>query len=181
MVTVTSGEYDLTTPEGRAYARIVGAIARQESERKSVRAKRKAEELAAAGKVGGGGHRPFGYESDRVTIRKDEAALIREAVTSVNDGARIRSIVWDWSQRGIRTTTGKSWVAGTLKRTLMSPRIAGLREHQGEVVGEAEWDGVVDRSEWEQCRARLIANGNGNRRRSRKYLLTGGPSCLRSL
>jgi DNA invertase Pin-like site-specific DNA recombinase len=174
VVTVTSGEYDLTTPEGRAYARIVGAIARQESERKSVRAKRKAEELASAGKVGGGGHRPFGYESDRITIRKDEGALIREAVASVNDGARIRSIIWDWSQRDIRTSTGKPWVAGTLKRTLMSPRIAGLREHQGEVVGEAEWDGVVDRSEWEQCRARLIANGNGNRRRSRKYLLTGG-------
>ena len=33
--TVTSGEYDLTTADGRAHARIVGAIARQESEKKS--------------------------------------------------------------------------------------------------------------------------------------------------
>ena len=37
VVTVTSGEYDLSTPEGRATARIVGAIARQESERKAER------------------------------------------------------------------------------------------------------------------------------------------------
>jgi DNA invertase Pin-like site-specific DNA recombinase len=38
VATVTSGRYDLTIPEGRATARIHGAIARQESERKSTRA-----------------------------------------------------------------------------------------------------------------------------------------------
>ena len=68
VATVTSGNYDLATPEGRAHARIIGAIARQESERKSVRQKAANRHRAMSGQRVGG-RRPFGYEQDGLTVR----------------------------------------------------------------------------------------------------------------
>ena len=46
---VTGGDYVLTTPEGRFTARIVGAVARKESEDRSRRVRRKHLELAEQG------------------------------------------------------------------------------------------------------------------------------------
>ncbi|HEX7590633.1 MAG TPA: recombinase family protein, partial [Candidatus Limnocylindrales bacterium] len=59
--TVTAGEYDLATSTGRMAARIVGAVARKESEGMSERLRRKMDELAAAGQPHAGGCRAFGY------------------------------------------------------------------------------------------------------------------------
>src|SRR5262245_50374036 len=49
VVTVTAGAYDLATPSGRMTARVVGAVARHESEHKSERIRRKHRELAEHG------------------------------------------------------------------------------------------------------------------------------------
>ncbi len=74
VVTVTAGEYDLATPEGRLTARIVGSVARKESEDKSRRIRRKHLELAEAGRHVGG--RAFGYEPGGVDVRPSEGALV---------------------------------------------------------------------------------------------------------
>ncbi len=50
LAVVTGGDYDLTTPDGRLSARIVGAVARKESEDRSRRVRRKHLELAEQGK-----------------------------------------------------------------------------------------------------------------------------------
>ncbi len=174
VATVTAGDFDLATPEGRLTARITVSVAMKESEDKSRRARRKQEELAKAGKVGGGGTRPFGFEDDRVTIREDEAELIREAVARIIAGETIYGIGTDWGQRGIETPTGKTqWRSSTLKRMLRSPRIAGLRQHQGEVVGEAVWEAIISPAD----RLRVIAELDNPSRTPgppRSYLLTGG-------
>ena len=172
--TVTSGDIDIATPEGEFYATVVGGIARQESRRKSIRAKRKAEELAQAGKVGGGGTRPFGFENDRVTIREPEAELVREAIERVAAGQSLTSITHDWRERGVTTPTGRTWQPSVLRRMLQSPRIAGLREHRAEVVGDAVWQAIVPRSNWETVRAILNDPSRRARRPPRSYLLTGG-------
>ncbi len=172
MATVT-GDIDLGTDDGRFHARILGAVARKESDDKSRRIRRKHEELAKAGKVGGGGMRPFGYESDRVTIRPQEAALVREAASRILAGASLRSIASDWAERAVLTPAGNHWRSTVLRRMLVSPRIAGLREHRGEVVAEAEWKGIVD----EATHKRLLAifdPRRANARPRRRYLLTGG-------
>ena len=67
---VTGGDYDLTTPEGRFTARIVGAVARKESEDRSRRVRRKHLELAEQGKpavswAGACGATPSGSWSGR--------------------------------------------------------------------------------------------------------------------
>ena len=73
-----SGDVDLGTSDGRFKARILGSVAAKESDDKSRRIRRKMEELARNGQNGGGGTRPFGFEDDRVTIRRSEAKVIRE-------------------------------------------------------------------------------------------------------
>src|SRR6266550_4970021 len=64
LATVT-GRIDLADPDGQFQARILGAVAKKESDDKSRRIRRKHEELAAHGKLSGGGSRPYGYDDDR--------------------------------------------------------------------------------------------------------------------
>lgn len=178
--TCTAGEYDLATPEGRLHARIVGSVARKESEDKSRRLRRKHVELAEAGKVSGGGRRPFGYEADRLTIRNDEAELIREAAAKVLGGASIRSIVVDWRNRGVQTVTGAAWQPTTVKRLLMSARIAGQRSHHGRVVGDAEWPAIIDPDEALRLRAVLsVPKQSQHHTNERSALLAGLIRCGR--
>lgn len=181
VATVTAGDLDLATPAGRMTARIHGAVARHESEHKAERIRRKHVELAETGQVPGGGRRPFGYESDRVTVREDEAELIRDAAARILAGQSLRSIVTEWSERGVRTVTGAQWSTTTVKRLLMSGRISGQREHLGRIASDAVWPAIIRPEQTIRLRALLT-----DQRRSRpagvsarKYLLTGLLYCGR--
>lgn len=177
VLTVTAGALDLSTASGRMQARVVGAVARHESEQKSERLRAKAGQLAAAGKVGGGGWRPYGFEADRVTIRESEAVNIRSAAADVLAGRAIRSIVRSWDAAGITTTTGARWTPFSLRRTLLSARVAGLREHHGDVVADAVWPAIVDRGTWEAV-CRILRDPSRRMNQSAtKYLLTGIAYC----
>jgi site-specific DNA recombinase len=68
-----------------------------------------------------------------------EAEAIKEAATRVLRGESLRSIAMDWNERGIKTLGGRKWQGSLIRRVLMSPRIAGLKDHRGEIVGEATW------------------------------------------
>jgi site-specific DNA recombinase len=155
VATVTSGTYDLTTPEGRAMARVVGAMARQESERKSVRSARKQRELAEQGRTSGGGTRPFGYLDDRTRLHPTEAPLIREAADRLLAGESMRSVLADWTARDIPTVTGKPWRTQTFRTMMLSGRIAGLRYHRGVLVGPAVWEPIITETEHRQLRSRF--------------------------
>lgn len=175
--TVKSGKADFSSPSGRLHARMLGDIATYESEHKSTRLRSKAAELAQAGKVGGGGRRPYGFEKDRVTVREAEAEHIREAAERVLGGESLTAIVRDWSERSVPTVTGTEWSTTAMKTVLKAPRVAGLREHKGEVVADAVWPEILDRQTWERVRAVLVGPSRRKTRRSRKYLLTGLASC----
>ncbi|MFH1330857.1 MAG: recombinase family protein [Actinomycetota bacterium] len=172
LATVT-GEHDLSTGEGRLMARIVGAVARKESDDKSLRLKRKHAELAAAGKVAGGGPRPFGYETDRITVNPSEAAIVREMAARVLAGDSLSSVAADLNTRGIGTTQGNEWNSGGIKRVLMSARISGRRDHLGE-FSNAQWDQIVTPDDSDRLRRLLGARTQTSRRTPRDYLLTGG-------
>jgi site-specific DNA recombinase len=173
--TVKSGELDLDTSSGRMVARILGSVARHESEHKAERIRRKHLELAEAGKVVGGGTRPFGFEPDRLTIREADAELVREAARRVLAGDSLRGICTDWNRRAVPTSTGGPWRPQVLRRLLMSGRIAGWREHRGVLVAPAVWPGIVDRATVDRLRARLGDPSRLTRRGdARRYLLSGG-------
>src|SRR3990170_4093290 len=134
---------DLSTHDGQLLARILGAVGKKESDDKSRRITRKHQELAQAGRIAGGGTRPYGYEADRRTIRPSEAVVIRELADRVLAGEAIRALCRDLDEREIETVTGKTWSPQTLTRMLTSGRISCQREHRHELVAKAEWPGVI--------------------------------------
>jgi site-specific DNA recombinase len=178
--TVQAGDYDLSTAAGRMSARVVGAVARHESEVKSERIRRKHEELAERGRPSGGGKRPFGYQADRMTLDAAEAALIRDAADRILAGDSLRSIVRDWRDRGVPSVSGAPWQGTTVKRLLCSARIAGYREHKGKLAGKASWPAIITPEELTRIRAILTSP---ERRKSstsaRRYLLVGFVRCGR--
>jgi DNA invertase Pin-like site-specific DNA recombinase len=176
LATVT-GEIDLSTGDGQLIARIQGAVARKESDDKSRRIRRKHEELAQAGRLSGGGTRPFGFEADRRTIRPEEAATIRECARRVLAGDSLRSLCLDLNSRGIQTVTSTPWKSQTLKRILTSARISGQREHRGEIVAKAEWPAIIKPGETQRLRAKLNDPDRRTNRSARRYLLASLLRC----
>jgi site-specific DNA recombinase len=186
LATVT-GEYDLATSSGRLHFRIKGAVARHESEHRAERLRLKHDEIARAGRHHGG-PRPFGFEYEPAVLRdgrnvyrftgrleETEAELIREAARRLLNGESVYGVLADWERYGIRSPKGNLWLATSFRNMLTSPRIAGLRVHQGEIVGPAAWPPILDRGTWEAVR-RIFADRSGRRRlgRGRTFLLTGG-------
>jgi len=176
---VTAGERDLATPTGRLHARIEGAVARHESEHKSERIRRKHLELAENGAVSGGGRRPFGYEADRLSVRPDEADQIRRAAADVMAGASVRSIAARWNADGVASVTGAAWSPTTVKRLLCSGRIAGQREHHGQVSSVAAWAPIITPAESTRLRSILTdaARRQNSTSTARTYLLSGFVYC----
>ncbi|HZE06705.1 MAG TPA: recombinase family protein [Solirubrobacteraceae bacterium] len=170
MATV-SGDLDLSTHEGQLMARITGAVARKESDDKSRRIQRKHEELAEAGKVSGGGSRPYGYEADKRTVRPAEAEIIRELARRTLAGDSLKALCRDLSERGVLTATGKQWSPQTLRRMLLSARISGQREHHGQVVAKAEWPAIITPAETDKLRAKLQDPERRTNRAARRSLL----------
>lgn len=158
--TVNSGDLDLSNSSGRMLARILGSVARQESEHKGERQRRFNVQRAQAG-TWQTANRPFGYTSDGQPL-EPEATAVRTAVVDVLAGKSIRKVVAEWNAAGLKTTlAGKEQVdsyskkrkvvAGTwnnprVRRVLMNPRYAGLRVHRGKVVGKGDWTPLIDES-----------------------------------
>ena len=166
-----SGDIDLATHDGQFLARILGAVAKKESDDKSRRIKRKHEELAQAGKVAGGGTRPYGYEPDRRSVRESEALIVRECARRLLAGEALRAICADMNERAVPTVTGGQWRTQALRRMLMSPRISGQREHRGEIVAEAEWPAIITPAETTRIRALLSDPSRRTNKSARRYLL----------
>lgn len=173
-----SGEIDLSTADGRLRARLLGVVARQESEKKSERVTREAEQAARRG-VPRGSNRPFGWEADKVTVNQGEAALLREAVGRVLAGETTPAIAADWNRRGVPTPQRAryGWSGATLKGMLRSPRLCGLRTYHGQVVADGRWEPILDRQTWETLQARLPKGSPPGRPGGR--LLTGIARCGR--
>jgi site-specific DNA recombinase len=169
-----SGDIDLATDDGRFLARILGAVARKESDDKSRRITRKHLELAQAGRDVGGGDRPFGWRRDRRTIEPAEAAAVREAAARIRAGDSLRAVASDWNARGIRSVRGGLWSVQVLRRMLMSARMSGQRSYHGEIVARGDWQPILTDEDTEQLRAILTDPARLTRRTVRSYLLSGG-------
>ncbi|MGE0794638.1 MAG: recombinase family protein [Acidimicrobiia bacterium] len=176
---VSSGNLDIGNGDGLLLARILAAVASDESASKGRRVRRKLDEVAAAGRPHGGSHRPFGYESDRITVRADEAAVIRGLVERFLAGESLRSLATWLDANEVRTVAGGPWKTPTLRAMLRSGRIAGLREHRGEVVGPAVWEPIISPADRDRVLARMEERALARRRAPRSYLLTGLLRCGR--
>lgn len=144
---VTAGPLDLSTAAGRMQARIVGAVARHESEQKSERIRRQRQQNAESGGWHGGA-RPFGFGADGVTHREPEAEVIRAATTALLAGTSLRSVVRTANESGLSSTFGHAWSVVAFREVLLRSRNAGLRTHRGEVIGPGAWQPIVEEYQW---------------------------------
>lgn len=186
ILTVQSGDLDLSTPAGRMLAGMLGSAARFEVEQKGARQAAANKQRAGKG-VWQFSRRPYGYRRDetgQVVLVPEEADLLVEGYERSLAGESGYSIVADWNDRGVRAQGGKSWSVSQLRERLSNPHYAGYVLHQGErvqangvevmgthpaIVSPADYETVV-----RQIRARAARRTHDNRT---KYLLSGISAC----
>lgn len=129
---VQGGRIDLNTPDGRLIAGIGAEVAQHESAHKSERIRRAKAETARQGRHSGG-PAGLGYEwhkdirGQRTRVVNDvEAEAIRRATEIVLTDPR-HSLYK--AEQAVSGTLGRKIGVKRLRDTLMSARIAGLREH----------------------------------------------------
>lgn len=152
---------------------------REESRKRSNEIRALKERHAEAGRPSGGGARPFGYARDGVTVVEAEAAMIREAAHRLLTGESLNGICRSWNDAGRLTGNGALWRGATVRNMLLNARLAGLREHRGEIVGDASWPAILERSTWESVRALLTDPSRRASVSTRGSLLYGLARCGR--
>ena len=174
---VSGADVDIGNGDGLLVLRMMSAVAANESANKSRRVRRKMIEVAQEGRPHGGAHRPFGFEDDKITVRADEAEIIRALAARFLAGESLRSLCSWLDAEEIRTSAGKVWRTSTLRQMLRSGRIAGLRENRGEVIGPAVWDAIITDDEHRRIRALMDRRASTGERSVRSYLLSGVMVC----
>ncbi|MEU9807586.1 recombinase family protein [Mycobacterium sp. NPDC050853] len=189
-IVTAADSVDTSNDGGRLVARLLASVAQGEVERKSARQRAAVAQAAKQGRRVGG-RRPFGYEQDGVTVRPDEAALIKQGYEMILAGESIAAVARSWNTAGIPPPQQASeWGRAVVRDCLSNPRYAGLRRHRPEaerdemrknpelgIVGTAEWPAIVDEPTWRAV-AKLFADPS--RRRAPvggKGLLTGLAVC----
>ncbi|MFI6861750.1 recombinase family protein [Streptomyces sp. NPDC050421] len=163
--TCQAGSIDLSSPSGRMTARILGAVARQESEHKGDRVARARQQKAKAG-AWAGGPRPFGWGLPTGEVKKktvkgtdeelevpvldmnklvpEEGAAIEVGTDQILAGGSIRGWVRWLADKGLVGTQGKPIGHGAARDILMRPRNAGIAVYRGEEIGPGAWEAPID-------------------------------------
>ncbi|MFI6396656.1 recombinase family protein [Rhodococcus coprophilus] len=189
IVTAADG-VDTSTDGGRLVARILASVGQGEVERKSARQKSAIAQAASQGRWVGG-RRAFGYESDGVTIREDEAAAVQAGYAAVLAGESLTEVARKWNEAGLSTTQGAArWERTAVRDVLINARNAGLRRHRPEgssgsyrkdphafVVGPAEWPALVPEETWRAVIALLTDPSRRKGAPGARALLTGVARC----
>jgi hypothetical protein len=150
-------------------ARILGAVARQESEHKGHRVARARQQRALAGEWSGG-IRPFGWgvptgetrvKVDRKTgeeieapvldmnqVVPEEAEALRHWTDTILSGGSVRALVKWCADKGITTTLGNPVSHTEVRAMLMRPRNAGIAVYKGEEVGPGVWEPIVEETKF---------------------------------
>ncbi|MFE3386332.1 recombinase family protein [Streptomyces anulatus] len=162
--TCQAGSIDLSSPSGRMTARILGAVARQESEHKGHRVAAARRQKAKAGQWSGG-LRPFGWgvptgETKKKTLKGtdeeidvpvlDMTKLVPEegaALAAGTDMILAAGSVKGWArwlaEKGLLSTTGRPITHNAARDLLLRPRNAGIAIYQGEEIGRGLWEPAV--------------------------------------
>jgi hypothetical protein len=121
----------------------------------------------------------------RVILREElnpvESDALRDAARRILDhGETLGSIVRDWTERGIMPVAAKDWHVSSLKLTLVSARIAGLREWQGQKYPTTQWPAIIDVDTHERLVKLLTDPARGAHvTRRNPHLLSGIARCPR--
>ena len=185
LVLDSESEYDLTTPNGKKAFRDAINAAAYYSDRLSTRSARGKKLRAMSGEPNNS-VRSFGFEEDRVTVREDEAEIIREMTNRVLAGDTLMALVADLDARSIQSSHGNPWDNTSLKNLLIRPINCGriiykTNPETGEkaVVGRLPGKPIVSEEDFDRVCAIFAARRRG---RPTRYLcaalaVCGAPGC----
>ena len=172
------GDVNLTTSDGRAYARMMVTQDKRESERLGERVRMAKADLRAKGKYAGG-PRPFGYDSapgGGLVINPTEASHIKESATRILAGESLNRVVLDFNERSVTSAGGGKWTPSRLKRILVG-RPDTLYRNGPLCAGGETWPAILTGDEVALLCARLTAPSKYRPTQphvqARKYPLTG--------
>lgn len=170
-----TGSLRLSNDADVTMARVLVAVANKSSRDTSRRVARSHQQLAAEGKPGGGGIRPYGYEPDRMTVRESEAEIIRELARRLINGDTYGAIAADLTARKVPTVNGGPWGTRSVRSVVTKPRVAGLRSTgkgaAQQIVGPAAWPAILDMEIWEAaCAAAVGRAGYGTTNELKRWL-----------
>lgn len=193
-----SGEYDLTTADGRRHFRESMVAAAAESDKISERTKRGKLRRARKGRASGGSRgfampgllpKPPGWErgDPREQVPdaqvETEREIVHECYRRLFAGESVQILARDLNTRavegelGTAPTLGQYWSRGTLSKSLQRASLAGLLEHNGDVIGDLFGaEPVVTREDWQRVKALLAARPLG-RPFGPRFLLSGILRC----
>jgi site-specific DNA recombinase len=172
------GNVNLATPEGRLHARIKASVARHEIEQTSKRIRRMMQDRAEKGLP----HAAPGYGYKRVDGRdvlvSEEAAVVREIAESLLSGISVNAVTKSLTERCIPSPYKRQWSRVTTRHVVLRERNAGLRRHQGRIIGKGDWEPIYDEDTYYRLHAlledpaRKTTTGSAYR-----YLLSGIAKC----
>jgi DNA invertase Pin-like site-specific DNA recombinase len=177
LATTGQGDIDLYSPTGVLTAQIKTAVSEHEIAMMKVRMRRAARQKAEQGIPKW--RRAFGYlpgthQPDPVT-----APLVKAAYNAILAGSSLGDICRLWNEAEAFTINGNPWNESLVSQFLRKPRNAGLRAHNGEIIGKGTWPALVDESTWRATMAALQKRPGRplGRRSVRRHPLTGVLQC----
>ena len=157
--------YDLTRTDDRFKVGLDALLASHESNQLRDRVMRGVARGAALGRPAG--RLQFGYTREydergayvRQIEHPIQAEVIREAAKRVIAGEACNAIAVDLNRRGIPTParSARGWDLTQIRRLVTRPAYAGLRVHQGKIIGPADWPAILDEADWATC-CKLMAD-----------------------
>jgi len=176
----SEGSYDLRKPGDKKNFRNAIVSAEYYSDLLKVKTRRGKAAKAREGRVDK--RRSFGFEPDGVTVREDEAAIIRDHARRLLAGETQDSLITELNERGVPSVRGAKWGYTTFRQIMTRPRNIGLIVHNGEAIGPIlDADGspgkpILDQLTHDRLVAEYSRRSRG-RPYSKKYTLTGVATC----
>ncbi|WP_306939329.1 recombinase family protein [Streptomyces phaeochromogenes] len=187
------GTYNLYKEDAARRGLLGAAASRTESKKQQQRAKLNHRARADRGEPVAS-RRPFGWNSDRITLHPSESEVVRQGVWSFLAGKTLTAVTHDFVASGHLSSLGNPWQRQTVKQILRNPRICGYRKLHGELVRGpdgypvvGQWNPIVSPEEWQAVADMLDqkrhAGGwdkaGGHLHEHGRYLLTGLVRCGR--
>ena len=191
------GNVNLATPEGRLHARIKATVARHEVEQTSKRIRRMMQDRAEKGLPHGAPGYGYRRIDGRDVLEPVEAAVIREIADRLLAGESVKAVTESLNEQGVpppyteeqrrKMNAGRDrpfdpssvqWSRVTLRAVVLRERNAGLRRHQGRIIGKGDWEPIFDEDTYHRLHsllsnpARRVTTGSAYR-----YLLSGIAKC----
>lgn len=133
------------------------------------------------------GRTPYGYrriydEHTGALIRQEpdpvRSKVVKEIAGRVAAGQTLYSIAQRLNERKVPAPDSDAWVPITVKKVLLRASNVGEREHQGEVIGNAQWDGIIKPSTYLVCKKILESPDRRFQRNTAvKHLFSGISYC----